>query len=152
VKQNDPKMSDQYSQYSFPVLEDRYLLENSMIYPTGFQNNGGYQLDRQSNASSMSYSSNNCLSLPPSPLESKLDYDNNSLALQQYDSSLTTPYLGQPESIKHTPSSLGWGRGTDLVKLYTFNVHKGKEPYFQLRDEWTPTPQTPSRVYLDQAK
>jgi hypothetical protein len=75
-------------------------------------------------------------------------YENDPLS-QQYDSSLSYPYFPQPET-RHTPSSLGWPRGTDLVKLYKFIVPKGKLPYFQLQERFIPTYETPQRVYLDE--
>jgi len=60
------------------------------------------------------------------------------------------PYFPQPET-RHTPSSLGWPPGTDFVKLYKFFVPKGKLPYFQLQERYTPTSQTPQRVHLDES-
>lgn len=47
-----------------------------------------------------------------------------------------------------TPSSLGWVDYTSLGR-YKFIVVKGEEPYFELIPGWDPTPETPSRVYLD---
>jgi hypothetical protein len=52
------------------------------------------------------------------------------------------------ETIRYTPRTLGWTHGTELLKLYSFVVPKGKEPYFELQG-WTPTTETPSKVYLD---
>lgn len=115
---------------------------------------GGFPLDRLSNTSSdsqLSYSSENCLS-PPSHADNMSNsslYGNNSLPPQQYDSSLNYPYYPEAET-RHTPSSLGWPRGTELVKLYKFIVSKGKLPYFQLQERFTPTYETPQKVYLDE--
>jgi hypothetical protein len=36
--------------------------------------------------------------------------------------------------------------------LYKFVVQKSKEPYFEMMDPFTPTPQTPAKVYLDNPK
>jgi len=112
-------------------------------------------LDRQSNASStsqVSYSSENCLSsIPTSPetmYSPKYEYPNNNLTTQQYDSSLPGHY-SQSENVRYTPSYLGWTHGTELLKLYTFVVPKGQDPYLELGN-WTPTYETPLRVYLDQ--
>jgi hypothetical protein len=59
----------------------------------------------------------------------------------------------QTDNMRHTPNSLEWGtKGIDFVRLYKFIVPKGKQPYFQLLDEWTPTYETPLKVYLDEAK
>jgi hypothetical protein len=69
---------------------------------------------------------------------------------QQYNSS----YGGfqQTDNVRPTPFSLGWAKGTELAKLYTFTVPKGKLPYLQLQDKWTPTYETPAKVFLDEAK
>lgn len=48
-----------------------------------------------------------------------------------------------------TPMSLGWKPDTDLWKLYSFVVKKGREPHLELLSEWTATYDTPQRVYLD---
>jgi hypothetical protein len=120
----------------------------------GFQMNGGIALERNvSNASSnstsqLSSSSDNCLS-PVDDMTYPLEYESNPLPPQQYDSSFYYPQ--QTENARHTPTSLGWPRGTDFVKLYKFIVPKGKLPYFQLQERFTPTYETPQRVYLDES-
>jgi hypothetical protein len=48
-----------------------------------------------------------------------------------------------------TTVALGWMPDTELGKLYTFLAPKGQQPYFQLRQEYKATPETPQRVYLD---
>jgi hypothetical protein len=58
----------------------------------------------------------------------------------------------QPEAVRHTPSSLGWSQATELVKLYKFILPKGKLPYFELLEKFTPTYETSDRVYLDESK
>jgi hypothetical protein len=105
-----------------------------------------------SSASQLSFSSEHCYSIPTSPVNSMPHgpYDGNYLATQQHDSSFGS--FQQTENVRHTPSSLGWSQGTELVKLYRFIVPKGKMPYFQLRETWTPTLETPARVYLDESK
>jgi hypothetical protein len=114
------------------------------------------RMDRTaSNASSgsqLSYSSENCLSIPTSPVNNMpyTPYESNYLPTQQHDSSFSS--FRQTENVRHTPSSLGWCKGTELVKLYKFIVPKGKLPYFQLLETWTPTYETPARVYLNESK
>ncbi|KAE9366503.1 hypothetical protein N431DRAFT_284563, partial [Stipitochalara longipes BDJ] len=55
--------------------------------------------------------------------------------------------------MKHTPSSLGWTHGTELLNRYTFRVPPwGRQPYFELAGKWTPTHESPVRVYLDEPK
>jgi hypothetical protein len=106
-----------------------------------------------SSASQLSnFSSDNCFSVPTSPVHSMPHgpYEVNYLPTQQHDSSFGS--FQQTENVRHTPSSLGWSQGTELVKLYKFIVPKGKMPYFQLRENWTPTYETPARVYLDESK
>jgi hypothetical protein len=56
------------------------------------------------------------------------------------------------ENVRHTPSSLWWTYRTEILKLYTFVVPKGQEPYLELLEHWTPTYEAPFRVYLDQPK
>jgi hypothetical protein len=92
-----------------------------------------------------------------SPLASNFSYTpmytNNSFAPespQQFDSSYGI--FKQPESVRHTPSSLGWPPGTKLVNVYKFVVPKGKPPYFDLLEKFAPTYETPARVYLDEPK
>lgn len=60
-------------------------------------------------------------------------------------------FASQSEII-HTPASLGWRRGTEPLKIYTFIVGQGSEPFFELLPQCSPTHETPSRVYLDQPK
>ena len=149
-------MREQYHEYNFHS-EAKYPPTHAMVVTPGFQMNGGFALDRESNASSisqLSYSSGDCLSIPTSPVDNmpySPVYENNSQPPQQYHSSYNG-YFQQTESVRHTPSSLGWSQGTELVKLYKFIVPKGKLPYFELLEKWTPTYNTPTRVYLDEAK
>ena len=106
-----------------------------------------------STASQLStFSSEHCFSIPTSPVSSMPHgpYEGNYLPTQQHDSSFGS--FQQTENVRHTPSSLGWSQGTELVKLYRFIVPKGKMPYFQLLEKWTPTYETPPRVYLDESK
>jgi hypothetical protein len=131
-------MGGQSQYYNFQNTED-YLPLYSMAPQV--QAHGGEPLGRQpSNASSiseMSYSSSTCFSsMPTSP--------NTMYSLN------TQPY--DPENVKYTPSSLGWTHGTKLLSLYSFVVPKGQDPYLDLIEEWTPTYETPLRVYLDQPK
>ena len=48
-----------------------------------------------------------------------------------------------------TPATLGWVPDTDLMKLYTFFAPKAHRAYFELRQEYEETSETPLRVYLD---
>jgi hypothetical protein len=70
------------------------------------------------------------------------------------DSDLSKEEYGywNPRTIRPTPASIGWNRDTELVKLYAFIVPKDTEPYLELLPEWTPTCETPSRVYLDKPR
>ena len=84
------------------------------------------------------YDATNDFTLPPS---------------QNYESSYLPSYLPEPNSIRHTPTSLGWSRPSDYVKLYKFIVPgKGKRPFLEHLLVSTPTPTTPWRVYLDKTK
>jgi hypothetical protein len=80
-------------------------------------------------------------------------YDGNPLPSQSYDPSYISFQQADLENARHTPRSLEWGpHGADFVKLYKFVVPKGKLPYLELLDKWTPTYQTPRRVYLDEPR
>jgi hypothetical protein len=106
-----------------------------------------------SSASQLStFSSEHCFSIPTSPVNNmpRGPYEGNYLPTQQQDSSFGS--FQQTENVRHTPSSLGWSQDTELVKLYRFIVPKGKMPYFQLLEKWTPTYQTPTRVYLNESR
>jgi hypothetical protein len=79
----------------------------------------------------------------------------SSLTPQPLDWPSTTHWFAQyveDESAKCTPATLGWIPGTELLDLYTFNVPKHEEPFFELHSPWSPTSQTPHIVYLDQPK
>jgi hypothetical protein len=78
-------------------------------------------------------------------------YENGALAPnQQYETAYS--YYTPAENVRHTPSSLRWTQGTDLLNLYKFIVPKGKLPYFELLETFTPTYDTPTRVFLDEPK
>jgi hypothetical protein len=138
------------SQYYYDFHEDVKSSPNHAMVVT--------PMDRTaSNTSSASQLSNfssseHCFSIPTSPVSSMPHgpYEGNYLATQQHDSAYGS--FQQTENVRHTPSSLGWSQGTELVKLYEFKVPKGKRPYFQLRKGWTPTYETPALVYLDESK
>ena len=53
------------------------------------------------------------------------------------------------DATRWTPITLEWTTNSKLLNLYKFVVRKSKEPYFELLDPYTPTFETPSRVYLD---
>jgi hypothetical protein len=71
----------------------------------------------------------------------------NTLTPQKYP--FLTPFYTQSEGMRHTLASLGWNRDTELLKLYTFIVPNGREPFLELLPQWSPTYETPSRVHLD---
>ena len=77
----------------------------------------------------------------------KTEYRRSSLTPSPWDSQFTT--FDQSDSMRWTPSALGWMPNSELLKLYKFVVRGSKEPYFLLMGQWTPTPQTPAKVYLD---
>jgi hypothetical protein len=85
-----------------------------------------------------------------SAITKQTEHSNSSLTPSQCDSQL--PTFDQPDSIRWTPSTLGWMPKSELLNLYKFVVRNSKEPYFQLMDQWTPTAQTPAKVYLDSPK
>jgi hypothetical protein len=144
-------MSTQY--HYFPEEVDIKYSPNHAV--PGYQING-FALDRVSNTSTdsqPSYSSENCRSpISPSPgndMSYSTLYGNNPITQPPYDSSYGS--FPQTENVRHTPTSLGWGiKGADFAKLYNFIVPKGKLPYLELLEKWTPTYQTPSKVYLDE--
>jgi hypothetical protein len=69
---------------------------------------------------------------------------------QQYDASLG--FFSATDDVRYTPSILGWTKDTELLKLYKFVVPKSKLPYFELLEQYTPTYETPFKVYLDAPK
>jgi len=118
-------------------------------------NEGGFALDRVSNNSTDSQPSSYDFSpISPSQINDMSSYPlygGNPLSSQQYDSSYTS--LQQTDNTRHTPTSLNWGvKAADFVKLYKFIVPKSKLPYLELLEKWTPTYQTPLRVYLDEPR
>jgi hypothetical protein len=50
---------------------------------------------------------------------------------------------------RETPSTLGWLPDCEWIKLYTFIIKKGEDPYLQLQTEYAETEVTPKIVYLD---
>ena len=155
-----PNMGTQYPGYFPEEVDVKFSPHPAMVvtteYPMPMQ--GGFALDRVSNTStdSQSFSDDNCFSpIPPSPITDMSSYSQlyggNPLPSQQYDSSYSS--FQQTEDVRYTPSSLEWGpQAADFVKLYKFIVLKGKLPYLELLEKWTPTYQTPRRVYLDDSK
>ena len=87
-----------------------------------------------------------------------LDYDPNFTVYNSRDL-VHSPYgdeyssarhhLEQNEEIRHTPESLGWQPGTELLNLYEFKVPKGRQPYLELSSRWGVTFETPRTVYLN---
>ncbi|KAG9245144.1 hypothetical protein BJ878DRAFT_33263 [Calycina marina] len=76
---------------------------------------------------------------------------NNKSAEPMYIDELESPK--QPyedcKEVRHTPISLNWSQGTDLLKLYQLKVPKGEDPYLELDQRLDVTYQTPKIVYLD---
>ena len=85
-----------------------------------------------------------------SAISKQTEHSSSSLTPSQWDSQFTT--FNQPASTRWTPITLGWPTNNELLKLYKFIVQKSKEPYFELMEPWTPTAQTPTKVYLDSPK
>jgi hypothetical protein len=71
---------------------------------------------------------------------------------QSYPASFGRHEHEHREKHRETPSTLGWAQDSVLVKLYTFIVNKGREPYLQLQSEYRVTKETPQKVYLDRPK
>jgi hypothetical protein len=98
------------------------------------------------------YFSQEPLYSPSSPVNPQYYDVTNDFTLppsEHYESS----YLPASESIEDTPTSLGWSRPSDYVKLYKFIVPgKGKRPFLEHLLVSIPTPTTPWRVYLDKTK
>jgi hypothetical protein len=135
MTRNNSKFSD-ISEVSLSSSDHTYGSIPSPTTPTGNMHLGGYSTI------------------------AKTEYDSSSLAPSQWDSQFTTfdqpestrwtpSILDQPDSTRWTPSTLGWMPNSDLLNLYKFVVRNSKEPYFQLMDPFTPTRQTPRKVYLD---
>lgn len=53
---------------------------------------------------------------------------------------------------RSTPKNLGWKTNVEHLGLYTLKILRGEEPYFELKDHWTPTNQTPAKVYIDRPR
>jgi hypothetical protein len=105
-------------------------------------------------SSNLTYASTPCPTTPTGNLHfggygtiTKTEYSSSSLTPSPWDSQL--PTFDQPDSMRWTPNTLGWMPNSELLNLYKFVVRNSKEPYFQLMDRWTPTQQTPAKVYLD---
>ncbi len=154
----DPKYQDWSKYYLSPV-------SSSTAGDTQSYSSSGryYDTPGSSSMSRTSYDSSGSFDiLTPStpPYQSSMYSLPSSMALSgmnlypQYGSmtgnSLEMALEKDPE-IRHTPSTLGWTRGTELIKLYKFKVPKGNEPYFELLSQWIPVENTPAKVYLDPA-
>jgi hypothetical protein len=98
--------------------------------------------------------------IPPSPINDTYSsspysqfYGGNPLPSLPYDFSYSSSQQVELENVRDTPRSLEWGhQADDFLKLYKFVVPNGKLPYLELLDKWTPTYQTPRKVYLDDPK
>lgn len=117
-----------------------YVSIPSPTTPTGNMHFGGY-----STVAKTEYGSS---SLTPSPWG-----DSQFTAFDQPESmGWTSGTLDLPDTMRWTPKTLGWTPNSDLLNLYKFVVRNSKEPFFQLMDQWTPTKETPMKVYLDNPK
>jgi hypothetical protein len=130
IAQTSPLMTDvQYDEQcggggvSLSSSSHTYASTPSPIIPTGNLHLGGYST------------------------VTKTEFGSSSLTHSQWDSQF--PTFNQPDSMRWTPSTLGWMPNSELLNRYKFIVRNSKEPYFQLMDPWTPTQQTPAKVYLD---
>lgn len=72
-------------------------------------------------------------------------YNNYTTASHNLERSLSS----HSNSMKATPSSLGWAPESELLRLYKFIVPKGKEPYLELLQGYQICFNVPQRVYLD---
>ncbi|KAE9378203.1 hypothetical protein N431DRAFT_174978 [Stipitochalara longipes BDJ] len=152
-------MASQYPGYPYEEVDVKLSPNSALVVTPGYQMHGGLALDRVSNTSTdsqsqPSFSDDHCFPPnTPSPISNMssypLFYGSNPVPSQQYDSSYGS--FQQTEVERHTPTSLNWGlKSADFVKLYKFIVPKGKLPYLELLENWTPTYQTPYKVYLDE--
>ncbi|KAF7861507.1 hypothetical protein EAF04_008070 [Stromatinia cepivora] len=72
-------------------------------------------------------------------------YNNYRTASHSLERSLSS----HSNSIKATPSSLGWAPESELLRLYKFIVPKGKEPYLELLPGYQICDNMPQHVFLD---
>jgi hypothetical protein len=137
-----------------------------MEYP---KSNDGYDTNSMSqnmstNASQYSQSSNNMeynwenntpnTPTSPSGFSSYALYSAQSsgVQLESYtDANFETAFEGGSTS-RPTVNALGLAMNSPILQLYSFIVSKGEEPHFKLNSPWTPTLQTPEKIYLDHAK
>jgi hypothetical protein len=96
----------------------------------------------------------------PTTLTSYSGFSSSGLYSPQYsgvqndyyaDANVVTAFEGALTS-RPTFYSLGWTMNSPNVRLYSFRVPKCKEPYFELKSPFTPTTETPRKIYLDEAK
>jgi hypothetical protein len=144
------------------------MASNKVVYDVQFDEQYEYQSpascgrnnSNMSDISAVSLSSSHTYASTPGPTTptgnlhwkgystiTKTEHSSSSLTPSQWDSQF--PTFDQPDSTRWTPITLGWPTNSELLKLYKFIIPSFKEPYFQLMDSWTPTPQTPAKVYLD---
>lgn len=130
---------------------------------------GGWAMHRnysdQSSTSTQSRSSGDFYSPPPSSPSMSFDlnasqspqyyddgysqgYNNYTAASHSLERSLST----HSNSIKATPSSLGWSPETGLLRLYKLIVPRGKEPYLELLPGYQICSNTPQHVFLDPSR
>lgn len=169
---NDPYANVQYNRHQIGTIVTGQQWGEQYVDNSMARNNSTF-----SNISEVSLSSSNTYVSIPSPTTptgnmsfgeystiSKPEYSSSSLAPGQWDSQFTPFYqpesmgwtsgtLDQPDTTtRWTPNTLGWTPNSDLLNLYKFVVRNSKEPYFQLMEPWTPTQETPMKVYLDNPK
>lgn len=113
--------------------------------------NGGYTLRGQTFDSSPLYGVPTTSTAPRSNYEQFLGYE------QASSEELTSGYqqgssYEQPSATRATPASLGWTPETELWRLYEVVVSDRKVSHLQLKPEYSPIEETPSRVYLDQLR
>lgn len=87
-------------------------------------------------------------SIPESTMSHEFDYG---ISYPLFDTS-NSEHHPQKDSMKETPSTLGWRPDTHLLSLYTFVVARGREPYLELLTGFNAGVRTPKRVYLDPPK
>ena len=141
---------EQNEEYEIDITDPTMESQGGAVMYRDHSNESNYSTYSQSNNSSP-----NTISYGTS--SPALDYDPNFTAYSNrdvvnslYDNRHTSARqrLEQNEDIRHTPDSLGWLPGTELLKLYEFKVPKGKQPYLELSPRWDVTFDTPRIVYL----
>lgn len=116
----------------------------------------GNMSSRGTSASDSTYSNqSNNTSFTESPRDATMSNYNKPYDIYSEGDSSETPPPHAPASYstrtrtRETPSTLGWLPDCEWIKLYTFIIKKGEDPYLQLQTGYAETEVTPKIVYLD---